>query len=143
MWMKPPSWTYLNALALLSPSLVEGFGIKVLDAACLGIPALASSCDAHREIHDLFDFRDYVLPTILETRDWAVAMQATASRRAPGGCTGTGTHAASPPLPAHEPSDRRPFRRSNCPADAELSLLVARLRHAELAKLILDAGHLA
>ena len=71
---------YLNALALLSPSLVEGFGIPVLDAACLGLPALASSCDAHREIHDLFDFRDFVLPiSILETRDWAKAMQATAS----------------------------------------------------------------
>ena len=53
---------YLNSLALLSPSLVEGFGIPVLDAACLGLPALASSCDAHREIHDLFDFCDYVLP---------------------------------------------------------------------------------
>ena len=26
---------YLNALALLSPSLVEGIGIPVLDAACL------------------------------------------------------------------------------------------------------------
>ena len=71
---------YLNALALLSPSLVEGFGIPVLDAACLGLPALASSCDAHREIHDLFDFSNYVLPiSILETRDWAAAMQATAS----------------------------------------------------------------
>ena len=71
---------YLNALALLSPSLVEGFGIPVLDAACLGLPALASACEAHREIHDLFDFRDYVLPiSILETRDWANAMQATAS----------------------------------------------------------------
>ena len=71
---------YLNALALLSPSLVEGFGIPVLDAACLGMPALASSCDAHREIHDLFDFSDYVLPiSILETRDWAAAMQATAT----------------------------------------------------------------
>ena len=70
---------YLNALALLSPSLVEGFGIPVLDAACLGLPALASSCDAHREIHDLFDFNEHVLPlSILETRDWAIAMQATA-----------------------------------------------------------------
>ena len=69
---------YLNALALLSPSLVEGFGIPVLDAACLGLPALASSCDAHREIYDMFDFSDYVLPiSILETRDWANAMQAT------------------------------------------------------------------
>ena len=71
---------YLNALALLSPSLVEGFGIPVLDAACLGLPALASSCDAHREIHDLFDFCNYVLPiSILETRDWSAAMQATTS----------------------------------------------------------------
>jgi len=67
---------YLNALALLSPSLVEGFGIPVLDAACLGLPALVSSCDAHREIHDLFDFSDYVLPiSILESRDWSGAMQ--------------------------------------------------------------------
>ena len=70
---------YLNALVLLSPSLVEGFGIPVLDAACLGLPALVSACDAHREIHDLFDFRDYVLPiSIVESRDWAVAMQASA-----------------------------------------------------------------
>ncbi len=74
---------YLNALALLSPSLVEGFGIPVLDAACLGLPALASSCDAHREIHDLFDFCNYVLPiSILETRDWSAAMQATTSLNA-------------------------------------------------------------
>ena len=63
-------------MALLSPSLVEGFGIPVLDAACLGLPALVSSCDAHREIHDLFDFSDYVLPiSILESRDWSGAMQ--------------------------------------------------------------------
>ena len=51
----------------------------MLDAACLGLPALVSSCDAHREIHDLFDFSNYVLPiSILETRDWSGAMQATA-----------------------------------------------------------------
>ena len=49
----------------------------MLDAACLGLPALASSCDAHREIHDLFDFSEYVLPiSILESRDWSSAMQA-------------------------------------------------------------------
>ena len=71
---------YLNSLALLSPSLVEGFGIPVLDAACLGLPALVSSCDAHREIHDLFDFSEYVLPiSILDSRDWSDAMQAMTS----------------------------------------------------------------
>ena len=43
---------YLNALALISPSLVEGFGIPVLDAACLGLPALASPIGSHRDSGD-------------------------------------------------------------------------------------------
>ena len=37
---------YLNALGLLSPSLVEGFGIPVLDGACLGMPTVASDCES-------------------------------------------------------------------------------------------------
>ena len=48
---------YLNALALISPSLVEGFGIPVLDAACLGLPALASPIGSHREIQAMHDFQ--------------------------------------------------------------------------------------
>ena len=47
---------YLNALALISPSLVEGFGIPVLDAACLGLTTLASPISSHREIREC-DFR--------------------------------------------------------------------------------------
>ncbi len=67
---------YLNALALLSPSLVEGFGIPVLDSACLGMPAIASDCDSHQEIQTMFDFEQYVLlVNTLESRDWAAAMQ--------------------------------------------------------------------
>ena len=67
---------YLNAMALLSPSLVEGFGIPVLDAACLGIPVIASDCDSHQEIQTQFDFKQYVLlVNTLESRDWATAMQ--------------------------------------------------------------------
>ena len=70
---------YLNAMGLLSPSLVEGFGIPVLDGACLGMPTIASDCDSHLEIQALHDFEDYVLPvSILESRDWAAAMQSIA-----------------------------------------------------------------
>ena len=47
---------YLNALGLLSPSLVEGFGIPVLDGACLGMPTVASNCESHLEIQNLHDF---------------------------------------------------------------------------------------
>ena len=53
---------YLNALGLLSPSLVEGFGIPVLDGACLGMPTIASDCESHLEIQGLHDFGEHVLP---------------------------------------------------------------------------------
>ena len=68
---------YLNAIALLSPSLVEGFGIPVLDAACLGMPALASDCASHLEIAALHDFNEVVMPlSTLKSRDWADSMNA-------------------------------------------------------------------
>ena len=67
---------YLNALALISPSLVEGFGIPVLDAACLGMPALASTIGSHREIQAMQDFQEHVLLcSTLHTSDWASAMR--------------------------------------------------------------------
>ena len=51
---------YIHALSLLSPSLVEGFGIPVLNACCLGLPCYASDCDSHKEILNLFDFNSYL-----------------------------------------------------------------------------------
>jgi glycosyltransferase involved in cell wall biosynthesis len=67
---------YLNALALISPSLVEGFGIPVLDAACLGLTALASPIGSHREIQAMHDFERHVLLcSTLNTSDWASAMR--------------------------------------------------------------------
>ena len=70
---------YLNALGLLSPSLVEGFGIPVLDAACLGMPALASDCKSHCEIKSMLDFTESVVTlNTLRSRDWASAMGAVA-----------------------------------------------------------------
>lgn len=38
---------YRNALSLVSSSLAEGFGIPVLDAACLGMPTIASDFESH------------------------------------------------------------------------------------------------
>lgn len=67
---------YLNALALISPSLVEGFGIPVLDAACLGLAAVASPVGSHKEIQQMRDFDTYVvLRSTLDTSDWASAIR--------------------------------------------------------------------
>jgi glycosyltransferase involved in cell wall biosynthesis len=67
---------YLNALALVSPSLIEGFGIPVLDAACLGMTAIASPLGSHQEIHSMHDFNQHVLLcSTLETSDWASAIR--------------------------------------------------------------------
>ena len=72
---------YLNALALVSPSLIEGFGIPVLDAACLGMTAIASPLGSHREIHNMHDFDRYVLLcSTIQTSDWASAMRLTCQR---------------------------------------------------------------
>ena len=68
---------YLNAIALLSPSLVEGFGIPVLDAACLGMNALVSDSDSHLEIQSIDDFKKYVhIAQTLDSFDWALGIQA-------------------------------------------------------------------
>ena len=67
---------YLNALALLSPSLVEGFGIPVLDAACLGLTTIASEIESHREIQAMNDFENYI--TLCSTQNksnWSSAMR--------------------------------------------------------------------
>ncbi|WP_115131517.1 glycosyltransferase [Synechococcus sp. N26] len=72
---------YLNALGLVSPSLVEGFGIPVLDGACLGMPTIASDCESHIEIQSLHDFSEHVLCLdTLDSREWATALQAVANR---------------------------------------------------------------
>ena len=70
---------YLNALGLLSPSLIEGFGIPVLDAACLGLKTIASPLGSHREIQIMHDFDNVVLLcSTLNTSDWASAMRVLA-----------------------------------------------------------------
>lgn len=67
---------FLNALAVVSPSLVEGFGIPVLDAACLGVPVIASLSESHWEIQQLHDFADHVLlSSTRDPSDWASAMR--------------------------------------------------------------------
>ena len=72
---------YLNALALISPSLVEGFGIPVLDAACLGMTAIASPLASHQEIHHMNDFDQHVLLcSTIHTSDWASAMRLVSQR---------------------------------------------------------------
>ena len=40
----------LGAAAMLCPSLAEGFGLPLLEANALGVPAIASDIPAHREV---------------------------------------------------------------------------------------------
>ena len=54
------SQLYLYALATINTSLIEGFGLPVFDASCLGLKSYVSDCFSHNEIHDLFDFSDFV-----------------------------------------------------------------------------------
>jgi glycosyltransferase involved in cell wall biosynthesis len=66
---------FLHALAVLSPSLVEGFGIPVLDGACVGAPVLASPSGSHQEIQSLYDFDQFVwLCDTKDPMDWALAI---------------------------------------------------------------------
>lgn len=51
---------YLNARAFICTSLVEGFGIPVLDAAAMGIKSLVSDIKPHQEIYNLKDFNKYI-----------------------------------------------------------------------------------
>ena len=70
---------FLNALLVVSPSIVEGFGIPVLDAACLGVPVIASQTASHCEIQCLHDFDSLVqICDIRKPQEWAVAMKEVA-----------------------------------------------------------------
>ena len=66
---------FLYAGILASPSHLEGFGIPVLDAACLGLPVMASTCEAYQELFDYRDFSRYLtLISIDRPVDWVEAL---------------------------------------------------------------------
>ena len=72
---------FLYAGVLASPSHLEGFGIPVLDAACLGLPVLASTCEAYQELFDYRDFSRYMtLISIDRPSDWVEALGAMRQR---------------------------------------------------------------
>lgn len=66
---------FLHALAILSPSLVEGFGIPVLDGACVGASVIASPSGSHQEISAMHDFEQLIwLGDTQDPLTWALAM---------------------------------------------------------------------
>jgi len=71
---------FLNSLVVVSPSLVEGFGIPVLDAACLGVATVASPSNSHLEIQALQDFEKLIwICDTVNPLDWALAMHQLAT----------------------------------------------------------------
>jgi glycosyltransferase involved in cell wall biosynthesis len=72
-----------GALALLAPSLVEGFGLPVAEALALGVPVIASDIAAHREVGG--PFVDYVSP--LNGPGWIAALDACMAASRPRGLT--------------------------------------------------------
>ena len=70
------SWLYLNATLLVSPSLSEGFGIPVLDAAALGLPVLASDIPPHREIASIPSLSQNIeLVAGFQVSEWSSRLQ--------------------------------------------------------------------
>ena len=71
---------FLHALGVLSPSLVEGFGIPVLDAACVGAQVIASPSGSHVEISKRFDFKKNIwLCDTVDPMEWSLAMKRLAA----------------------------------------------------------------
>ncbi|HKU98834.1 MAG TPA: glycosyltransferase family 1 protein [Vineibacter sp.] len=60
-----------GARALLAPSLVEGFGLPIVEALALGVPVIASDIDAHREVGG--SFAEYIDP--LDGPGWIAALE--------------------------------------------------------------------
>ena len=60
---------YLNCAALVYPSLEEGFGIPLLEAAVRGVPVLASDIPVHREV--MLDGAIYI--NLSSERGWQLA----------------------------------------------------------------------
>ena len=61
-----------GAQALVAPSLVEGFGLPVVESMAVGTPVLASDILAHREVGG--DFIDYLDP--IDGLGWVDAIEA-------------------------------------------------------------------
>ena len=63
-------WLFLNSSLLISTSSSEGFGIPVLDAACLKLPVLASNISSHLEIKKLTNSDGITLLDINDEKSW-------------------------------------------------------------------------
>ena len=74
------AWLVIHCIALMSPSLDEGYGLTVLEAACLGTPVICSSIASHVEISERVPGAEIELKSTATPALWIQAMQAAYSR---------------------------------------------------------------
>jgi glycosyltransferase involved in cell wall biosynthesis len=70
-----------GAHGMVQPSLVEGFGLPILEANALGTPVIASDIPAHREVAQLAGHRGISLVDPIDLPQWMEAVTALASDR--------------------------------------------------------------
>lgn len=70
-----------GAHGMVQPSLVEGFGLPILEANALGVPVIASDIPAHREVAELAGHHGISLVDPIDLPQWMGAVTALASDR--------------------------------------------------------------
>ncbi|MGJ4858131.1 glycosyltransferase family 4 protein [Labrys sp. La1] len=70
-----------GAHGMVQPSLVEGFGLPILEANALGVPVIASDIPAHREVAELAGHHGISLVDPIDLPQWMGAVTTLASDR--------------------------------------------------------------
>lgn len=70
-----------GAHGMVQPSLVEGFGLPILEANALGVPVIASDIPAHREVAELAGHHGISLIDPIDLPQWMGAVTTLASDR--------------------------------------------------------------
>ena len=71
------AWLFLNTSLLITTSSFEGFGIPLLDALSINLPALASDIPSHKEIKNLTENNFLNLVNLRKSEEWVKRLNNT------------------------------------------------------------------